>query len=160
MRLTVWPDYRLRMDILSGIKRTSALPWVMAAQAARQHGTDDALLLDLGGNLAEASAANIFMLVGNRLLTPPLQSGCLPGIMRAEIMRLAPTLGYTVAEEPLPPVVLGTAQEVFLTNALRGCIPVESVRTTSRLYGFGPPSRTSAVSRFQQLLLQLWGLGE
>jgi len=116
---------------LAHIKSLNYLDSILARREAVAAGADDAVLLNTQGRVAEATAANIFLLARGGLLTPPVSEGALPGIMRAEVIRLAR------AEERVVTVGdLETASEVFLTNAL-GIRPV--VRVNGCDVGDGAP---------------------
>lgn len=106
---------------LSRIKTLSALDNVLAAQEAARRGADEALLLNGAGNLTEAAAANLFLVIKDRTVTPPVHDGVLPGVMRADAIK---ALG--AAERTLKPADLTGASEAFLTNSL-GIRPLVSV---------------------------------
>ncbi|MBF9068627.1 aminotransferase class IV [Streptacidiphilus fuscans] len=98
----------------AGLKTTSYAENVVALARAHQHDAGEALLANTAGRLCEGTASNVFVVVGGRLLTPPLSSGCLAGITRALVLE------WTDAEEAdLPYEVLQEAEEVFLTGTLR-----------------------------------------
>jgi branched-chain amino acid aminotransferase len=116
-----------RRNEFSPLSRIKALPYldnVLALQEARGHGADEALLLNTQGRIACASAANVFVLRGDRLETPPISDGALPGIMRALVLALAPKLGLAPVETSLSAGGLAGADEVFLTNSIRRITPV------------------------------------
>lgn len=98
---------------LSRIKSTNFLDGILAVREAAGKGADEALLLNGAGNLTEASAANLFLVIGGRAVTPPVADGALPGVMRADVIRDLPA-----AERTLGPGDLKRASEAFLTNAL------------------------------------------
>ncbi|MBY0510365.1 MAG: aminotransferase class IV [Rhodospirillaceae bacterium] len=106
---------------LSRIKHTNYLDNILARREAEAAGADDALLLNTAGRVAESTVANIFVLVDGFMLTPPVADGALPGIMRAEAMKLAKG-----EEGSITPEMLMRASEVFLTNAL-GVRPVTHI---------------------------------
>jgi len=106
---------------LSGIKSTSALDGILAAREAAKRGADDALLLNGAGNLAEATAANLFLVIDGGAVTPPVHDGAMPGVMRADVIR-----GLSAAERTLRPADLSSASEAFLTNSL-GIRPLTAV---------------------------------
>ncbi len=108
----------------AGLKQTGYLEAILALRQARAAGADEALFLDTDGHVAEASASNVFALIGGALWTPPLSCGALPGITRATVIDLAPGLGLEVREEPLPPSALAGAAEAFLTSSLREIVPL------------------------------------
>lgn len=124
LSLGIFPDWELRPTPLSACKTANALPYVMAARYAREQGWDEALLWGSEG-LAEASASNLFVVKHRQILTPPLSSGCLPGTMRQVVMRVAQEVRIPMKEKKLGRRDLKQADEVFLTNAIRGIQPVE-----------------------------------
>jgi len=97
---------------------------VLAAQEAAAAGADEALLLDARGDVAECSHSNLFLVRQNTLITPWLNSGALAGVTRAKIIALAHALGIEVSEQPVPIAALDTADELFVTNAVIGVMPV------------------------------------
>ena len=109
---------------LARIKSLNFLDGIVAAGEAAEKGADDALLLNTQGNLAEATAANLFLVVDGEAVTPPVDDGALPGVMRADVIR---DLG--AAEKTLAPADLAQASEAFLTNALgvRALVEVDGV---------------------------------
>jgi branched-chain amino acid aminotransferase len=112
-------------SILARVKSLNYLEGVVARMEARRRGADDALLRNLAGRLAEASAANLFLVEAGRLATPPVGEGALAGTMRAELMALA-----TVEERPLEVASLAAASEAFLANSLglRPLVAVDDAR--------------------------------
>jgi len=104
---------------LSGIKCASYAENLIALDQARRAGADEAVFFNTRGELCEAATANVFLVRDGEVLTPPLSSGCLPGTMRARVMeRIA------VEERPLTAADLAAAEEVFVTSATRGVVPV------------------------------------
>lgn len=108
----------------SAVKTCNRLPSVLAAQYARQMMLDDCIMLHTSGSMASFSSGNIFFIQEQQLITPPLTSGCIDGVMRRLLLQLAPDLGFQVIEKDIRPVDLRTMDEVFLTNAIRGIVPV------------------------------------
>ena len=116
------PWTRNEHSATAGIKTTSYAENVVALARAHEHGADEAILGNTAGLLCEGTASNVFVVLGGRLLTPPLSSGCLAGITRALALR------WSDAEEAdLPLSVLREADEVFLTSSLRDIQPVTRV---------------------------------
>lgn len=105
---------------LSRIKSLAYLDNVLAFQAARAAGADDALMLNTEGRVASTSMANLFLLRDGRLLTPPVEDGVRPGIMR-ELL-----LDCGAVEASLMPEDLA-AGAVFATNSLRLLQPVTAI---------------------------------
>jgi len=98
---------------LSGIKTIGILDEILAAREAALRGADEALLLNSSGNLAEATVANLFLVIDGGTVTPPVIDGALPGVMRAEVIKV-----LAAAERTLKPADLAIASEAFLTNSL------------------------------------------
>lgn len=122
--LHVSDHYFPAMGALAGIKSLNALPYIMAAKQARDHGKQDALLLSPAAEVIELSASNVFAVIEDRLRTPPLSSGCLPGTMRTRAIEAAHALYITVEESMLQRSELMQATELFCTNAIQGLQPV------------------------------------
>jgi branched-chain amino acid aminotransferase len=116
---------------LARVKNLGYLGNILARKEAAAAGADDAVLLNTHGRVAETTVANIFCLIAGGLATPPVGEGALPGVMRAEVIKL------TRAEErPITVAELEQSSEVFVTNAL-GIRPV--VRMNGRDVGDGAP---------------------
>ena len=109
-------------------KTTSRAVFDSAQEEARAAGADDAILVTAGGVVAEGTSWNIFWWEGDRLATPPLSLGVLPGIARARVLELVPTI------ERECPVRDLHGRGLFATNAVRGVVAIE------RLNGAATPS--------------------
>ena len=99
---------------------------LLARLEARRRGVDDALMLDAAGYLAEASAANLFLVKDGELLTP-WPKACLAGITRRTVMDLARRRGLGVVERDLTTTEVINADEVFLTGTGTELTPVVEV---------------------------------
>jgi len=109
---------------LTRVKSLNYLECLLAKQAAKAAGADEALFLDTEGNLAEATAWNLFFGEGDRLLTPSEAGPILPGVTRAIVLRLAEEAGIDCETGVYPPERLHSATEAFLTNSLYGIMPL------------------------------------
>jgi branched-chain amino acid aminotransferase len=127
---------------LSRVKSLSYLNHVLARIEAREAGADEALLLNGRGDLAESASSNLFAVRAGTLVTPPVESGCLPGTARAVVLETAPRLGLTVALSPLSLPELLDADEAFLTNSLMEVMPL--ARVGDRPIGSGRPGPVTA----------------
>ncbi|MFI9204420.1 aminotransferase class IV [Streptomyces sp. NPDC053048] len=108
------PWTRNERGALAGLKSTSYGENVVALDRARRQGATEALFANTVGALCEGTGSNVFVVLDGELLTPPVSSGCLPGITRALVLE------WTGAKETdLPFDVLGRAEEIFLTSSLR-----------------------------------------
>ncbi|MCH8891163.1 MAG: branched-chain-amino-acid transaminase [Myxococcales bacterium] len=119
------------------VKSLNYLNNVMAKLEAKQRGGDEALLLNAAGSIAETSVANIFLVRGGDLLTPPPSDGALEGITRATVLELAASLGIPARTQSLGRFDLFAADEVFLTGSGAGLVPVRSL--DGRSIGAGGP---------------------
>ncbi|MFI0418771.1 aminotransferase class IV [Spongiactinospora sp. 9N601] len=118
-----------RRSLPSHVKATGTyVASAMARTAATEAGFHDALQLDPhSGRVAEATVANVFLVLGGRLHTPwPLDS-LLPGITRDTVLRLARDLGVETSEGPVEVGDLYAAQEVFLTGTASELVPVAAL---------------------------------
>lgn len=100
---------------------------IVALRAAVAAGFDDALFLSGEGNVACASAANLFAWSGRRLITPPVADGAMPGVLRGWLLGAGVNAGFDVVEERLTADRLREADGVFLTNSLRIFQPVTEI---------------------------------
>lgn len=112
---------------LSAVKSLNYLPGILARIEAEQGGVDDAILLNTRGNIVEGTIGNIFIIAGNRLITPSLDQGVLPGTVRAAVLALAPELGLDAIECPVTMQDLTNADELFFTNAIQLVRPISEV---------------------------------
>jgi branched-chain amino acid aminotransferase len=110
-------------------KTANYLNSILALAEATDAGADEALLLDMRGYIAECAYSNVFFVRGGALLTPALEAGILPGITRAAVLELARADGITVRETSLEPSVALEADEAFITNSVRGAVPVHAIGT-------------------------------
>lgn len=118
------PWTRNETSAVAGAKTTSYAENVVALNAAHARDAHEALLANTRGMLCEGTGSNVFVAVGDRLLTPPLTSGCLAGVTRALLLEWAAEEGLPVAEEDLPFDVLDSADDVLLTSSTRDVQPV------------------------------------
>lgn len=116
----VYDEIAKPINKLSNYKTTNSLPFVMAAIYQKQHQLDEVLLLNQNGFLCESTSSNLFVVYQNQIYTPALSEGCVGGVMRNVIMRLAKQHQLPLIEAQINPQILNEAEEVFLTNAIGG----------------------------------------
>jgi branched-chain amino acid aminotransferase len=124
---------------ITGVKSTSYAENAYALRWAQSLGADEAVMANTRGELCESTTANVFVVLHGELVTPPLSSGCLPGVTR-DIL-LAHGIGV---ERDLPIGVLVEVEEAFLTNSLRGVLPVHSIDGRALGSVSGPNTRRAA----------------
>ncbi len=134
----VCTSVRLPVDAYSALKSLNAPRYVAAAREAQRQGWDEALLLNAFDRVCEATSSNVFWWEGDVLCTVPLAEGCVAGVMRELTLERAAALGVAYREKPAEVEVLQQADEIFLTNAVRGIRPVRIfagiARATERTY--------------------------
>jgi branched-chain amino acid aminotransferase len=109
---------------------TKILSWAMNltwVESAQERGLDEVILLNEYGDVAECTSANIFASTGGRVWTPPVSSGCLPGITRELLLGEIHVPGIRIAEKKLTPAELEGADEVFITSTTRNLLPVNEI---------------------------------
>ena len=112
---------------LAGVKSISWLQNVWAVAEAQKEGCDEVVLLNERGEVAECTAANIFAVKNGKILTPPLNSGCLEGVTRGILFEIAPEAGVSIVEQTLRPEDLYSAEEVFISSTNRNLIRVGEI---------------------------------
>lgn len=125
----LYKDFYVTKQLLSSIKTTNRLINVTGSIYANENGLDNCILLNDSKNVVEALQGNIFMVNGNRLSTPPVSEGCLNGVMRKQILGLAKKInGIEVVEEIISPFDLQKADELFVTNVIKGLQSITKYR--------------------------------
>lgn len=136
---------------LAGVKSLNYLDNLLARREAAARGADEALLLNVDGELAEGAATNLFFVRRGRLCTPEVACGALPGVARGRVLELAAAAAAAdagvVAVEVgrYGPEALLEADEAFLTNALMGVMPLVAV--DGRPVGEGRPGPVTQALR-------------
>ncbi len=121
----------------TGHKKVRYAPYYAESRKAAEKGYDEALFLNRRGHMTEGSRTNIFWVKGRVLWTPGLKTGCLPGIVRAQVLALARREGIRVRMAACGLDALREADEAFLTNSLMGLIPL--LKIDGRDIGRGRP---------------------
>lgn len=100
---------------------------VLATQESQRNGYDESILLDMSGNVSEASGENIFLVRRGRIYTPFSADSALEGITRESAITVAKDLGYEVTERSIPRTELYMADEIFLTGTAAEIVPVTRI---------------------------------
>jgi branched-chain amino acid aminotransferase len=125
----LYTDFYVTKQLLSSIKTTNKILNITASIYASENDLDNCLLLNDSKNVVEALQGNLFMLKGKTLVTPPVSEGCLNGVMRKQILVLAKkTVNIEVVEEAISPFDLQKADELFITNVIKGIQPITKYR--------------------------------
>lgn len=128
-RVDIFPEMRKPLDHVANFKNLSCGLYVQSALWAREREFEEALITNTRNHVIESTRSNLFLVSNGVLYTPGLDSGTTGGVMRAAVARIAGSNGYKVYECDLSPQELLRADELFLTNAIRGIQWVSSYRT-------------------------------
>jgi len=105
---------------LSHLKSTNSQVYVLAGLYRKRKGLDEVIILNHNGHVCETMSSNIFVSYDQRIYTPALQEGCVEGVMRRAVLETGRELGVEMVEAAIDPLVLSDADEIFLTNAVKG----------------------------------------
>jgi branched-chain amino acid aminotransferase len=126
--IDVFTNLRKHKDSLSAFKLLGNHVYIQAAIWAKRHLYNDALITNTDGHIIEGTASNLFIVKNGALHTPPLSDGCLGGVMRMNVLNKALELGIPCYESQLGLAELLSADEMFLTNSIKGISWVRSFR--------------------------------
>jgi branched-chain amino acid aminotransferase len=125
----LYKDFTVSKQLLSTLKTNNKMIQVTASIFAKENQLDSCLLINEDKNVIEAANGNLFMVMGDKLITPPISEGCLNGIMRKQVVALAKKMeNISIAEAPISPFDLQKADELFLTNIITGIQPITKYR--------------------------------
>ena len=115
----LYKDFVVTKQLLSSLKTCNKLIGVTASIFAKENQLDSCLLINEEKNVVEATNGNLFMLMGNTVITPPISEGCLNGIMRKQLIGIIKKLPQiALVEAPVSPFDLQKADELFITNVI------------------------------------------
>lgn len=125
----LFKDYFVNKDMLSNLKTTNKILNVVASVYAKENGYDNCLLINNDKQVVEVINGNLFVVKGNTIKTAPLTDGCLNGIIRKKLMEVIDsTEDYELLEESISPFELQKADELFITNSIKGIRPIYKYR--------------------------------
>jgi len=122
------PNQRINpFSHLPQMKHGNYADCLYARNHAHRQQADEALFVDHNGNLLEGATSNLFAVIDNQLVTPPLGNLVLNGIMRRQVIESAHELGIPCVERPLPQAETINANEIFICNSLIDLLPVNRI---------------------------------
>ena len=131
-KVDLFKDYYIQNDLLSNLKTNNKLINVLAGIYANENNLDNCILLNNKKNVTEFLNGNLFIVRGNKIITPNLDSGCLKGVMRKKIIEYVKLLPeFSIEETVISPFDLLSANEIWLTNSILGIINVTNYRNKS-----------------------------
>jgi len=148
VKLAYQREARHAASQFAGAKITSWAMNLTWLECAQQRGFDEVILLNERGEVAECTSANLFVAEGNQVWTPPLSSGCLPGITREVLLGEVKAPGIRIGEKALVPSDLELADEVFITSTTRDLLPV--VQIEDKKVGRSERARQALTAAFRE----------
>ena len=125
----LYKDFYISKQLISSLKTTNKVIHVTASIYADENGYNNCIMLNDSKNVVEVLQGNLFMLQGNKLITPPVTEGCINGIMRKQVLALAKKIeGLEVVEDVISPFDLQKADELFYTNVIKGIQSITKYR--------------------------------
>jgi branched-chain amino acid aminotransferase len=124
----LYEDSKKSCDAFCNLKSANCLPYSMAALFAKQNQLHDALILNMYNRICDSTISNIFWVKKGELYTNPLSEGCIDGIMRKFLLKEFEKQGENIHQKPVDAAELEDADEIFLTNAVKGIRWVKNFR--------------------------------
>ncbi|NER11929.1 aminotransferase class IV [Leptobacterium flavescens] len=125
----LYKDHWVNAGLLSTLKTSNKIINVISGIFAKENDYANCLLLNQNKSVVEAINGNIFLVSGNTIKTPPLEDGCLNGILRKQLLKIIEkTEAYVLEETSISPFELQKADELFITNAISGIQPISKYR--------------------------------
>lgn len=151
-QLGVYQNLRKNYSAISEFKTSNAIPYVLAANFAQQQSLQNVLILNDQDNVVETVAENVFIYSDGMVTTPPLTDGCIDGIMRSMLKKIFIWNKIDFREESIRVQDVENAQEVFLTNSLKGIVPVSHFRQKHYFNAFSNGLQLKLNERIAQIL--------
>lgn len=127
--IDLFKDFFVAPGLLSTLKTNNKIVNVLGSIFAKENGFDNCLLLNTNKNIVEALNGNLFLVKDNVIKTPPLEDGCIKGIMRKQLIEIIQSMEeLDMVETSVSPFELQKADELFLTNVIVGIQPISSYR--------------------------------
>jgi|JI9StandDraft_2_1071091.scaffolds.fasta_scaffold08985_4 branched-chain amino acid aminotransferase len=110
------------MNVLSALKSSNALLYVLASNFAKENSFDDVVLLNAAGRVCEATSSNLFVIKDDKIFTPSVTEGCVEGVLRTVLLN-----HFKMEETQITVEQLATADSVFLSNTIQGVRAVQAI---------------------------------
>lgn len=112
--------------LLSSVKSSNRLPYILAARQARARNWEDAFVLNPQGNVADGISSSVFILnAAGEICTPPLQQGALPGVMKQQLRGIFRKLNIDFVEKAITQQDIRDAVQIFTANVIAGPVAIE-----------------------------------
>ena len=128
-KVELFKDFYVTPGLLSTLKTNNKVLNVLGSVYAKENQYDNCLLLNTNKSIVEALNGNLFLVKGNSIKTPPLEDGCLKGIMRKQVLETLKKIpDLECVEASISPFELQKADELFVTNVIQGIQPITAFR--------------------------------
>lgn len=124
----LYKDFYVTKQLLSTLKTTNRLINITGSIYAQENDLQNCILLNNEKNVVEFLNGNLFLVINNQIITPPVSDGCLNGILRKQILKLIPKLGLECVERSISPFELQNADELFMTNVIQGIVAISNYK--------------------------------
>ena len=128
LKILLYKENVLSATNLSSLKSSNRLLNVLAAIYAQDNNCDDAILMNNHKNIVESTCGNIFICINNSIITPPIQDGCINGIVRKVLLN---EKSFDIKEKSISLSDVFNAQEIFITNVIKGVRWIGSIDNKS-----------------------------
>ncbi len=140
----------------ANFKSVNSHIYVQASIFKQQHQFDEVLILNEHGRIADASTANIFAVVNNLLITPPNNEGGIDGVLRRVLVKLCKQHNIALQQAPLSLTDMNDAEEIFLTNVIKGIVPATTFNNKSLNRTFAKQLHELLVEKEEKEIKSLW----
>ncbi len=152
-KIGIFKEIEKHFSPISFIKSSNALLYILAAKYSKFQGLDNVLICT-GDHLIEAVSENLFLYQNGVVYTAPLSDGPVEGVMRSTVLKVLKWNGISVSQESISIDQLRQAEEVFLTNAVQGIIPVSQFEDVV----YGDQFSRGLQAKIEERLMQLCAL--
>jgi D-alanine transaminase len=151
------PDLRWKRP---DIKSSNLLPNCLAVNESVRAQASEAILVSERGQLTEGACSNLFLVIDEQIVTPPLEQRILGGVTRLKLIEMARRQGYDVIERTIDQMEIFTADEVFLTSTSIDVMPV--VKIHEQLVNGGHPGKMTKTlaQSFARMMESVTGLSK
>ncbi|MEP1487583.1 MAG: aminotransferase class IV [Algibacter sp.] len=125
----LFKDYYLSPSLLSTLKTNNKAINVIGSIYAKENKLQNCFVLNTEKQVVEALNGNVFLVKGHVIKTPPVDNGCLKGIMRKQLIEIIEKMpDFELEESAISPFELQKADEIFITNVIVGIQPITKYR--------------------------------
>ena len=124
----LFKDYYIDNQLISSIKTNNKIINVVASIYAKENGFNNCILLNNDKMVAEFINSNIFIIKNDEIFTPRLNSGCLNGVLRKNLLNILKKHSFTTYEQDISTFDLTQSDEIFGTNVVQGLFSISKYR--------------------------------